>query len=114
MNSNISIIQRESSTGSIRLSAQEEGKEIGHAYLYLIQNDLHKTPYALVEDLGVNEVCRGKGVARMLMLELHRLAKESECYKIIANSHEKRDAAKALYTSLGYRTHATEFRLDLT
>ena len=98
---------------SYRFSAVCAEKEIGHVYCYLIRNDLHETPYALVEDLAVDDTYRGKGVARMLMNALHSTAIENHCYKVIANSHEKRDAARALYLSLGYAAHATEFRLDL-
>lgn len=109
----ISITETELKHGCYRLSAQNGKQEIGHVYCYLIVNDLHPTPYALVEDLAVSEAYRGKGVARMLMGALQQRAKKEHCYKVVANSHEKRDAARALYLSLGYRPHATEFRLDL-
>lgn len=109
-------------TKSWRLSAGVEGdntgtlyrkKEVGHVYLYLIRSDLHEESYGLVEDLAVNEAARGKGIGRMLMESLEKLARKHHCYKIIANSNPKRKAARALYASLGYRSYGTEFRLDL-
>jgi GNAT superfamily N-acetyltransferase len=113
MNLNISIADDRSEQKSYRFSAKINDQEIGHVYCYLIKNDLHDAPYALVEDLAVSEAYRGKGVARMLMEALRSRANKEHCYKIIANSHEKRDAARALYLSLGYHAHATEFRLEL-
>lgn len=113
VNLNISISEEQHGQNGYRFSAKKDGREIGHVYCYLITNDLHDVPYALVEDLAVNEAYRGKGVARMLMNALHDAARAAHCYKIIANSHEKRDAARALYLSLGYHAHATEFRIDL-
>ena len=96
-----------------RISAREGKDELGHVFLYLIWNDLHEHPYALVEDLGVHEMARHKGIGRMLMEAPRTIAMDRHCYKIIANSHEKRTAARTLYLSMGYRAHATEFRLDL-
>jgi len=103
-------------TRSWRLSARISGsdkKELGHVYLYLIRNDGHDEPYGLVEDLAVSETARGQGIGRALMEGLHKFARKHHCYKIIANSHKKRKAARALYASLGYHSHGTEFRLDL-
>ncbi len=113
MNSENSVTETRNEAGSYRLSIKNNDKEIAHVYCYLIENDLHEAPYALVEDLAVLEVARGKGLARMLMNSIVDIAKREGCYKIIANSHEKREEARALYLSLGYRAHATEFRLDL-
>ncbi len=101
------------SSGSIRFSAKDGKNEVGHVYLYLIWNDAHKKPYGFVEDLAVNEEARGRGIARALMDKLEAKAKRERCYKLIANSNPTRKAARALYLSLGYRSHGTEFRLDL-
>ncbi len=46
----------------IRISITENGFEVGRTYIYLIQNDLHAQPFGLMEDVYVDESCRGKGI----------------------------------------------------
>ncbi|MSU56554.1 MAG: N-acetyltransferase, partial [Candidatus Taylorbacteria bacterium] len=55
-------IKKEQKQNAVRLSAVENGEELGAMYLYLIQNDSHKEPYGLLEDLLVKEEHRKKGI----------------------------------------------------
>ncbi len=90
------------------------GAIIGEVYVYIIGTKRQKRFYAYIDDLKVAEKARGQGISRMLMERAHEIAKSELCYKIVANSHRKRKAARALYASLGYRAHGTEFRLDFS
>ncbi|MFI5260431.1 MAG: GNAT family N-acetyltransferase [Candidatus Paceibacteria bacterium] len=54
-------------TKGIRFSIQREGKEVAHAYLYLLINDLHSTPFGLLEDVYVDSACRGAGAGNELL-----------------------------------------------
>lgn len=58
-------IQRRSinATG-IRFAFEQDGKKVARAYLYLMHNDLHVTPFGLVEDVFVDEGLLGQGVGR--------------------------------------------------
>lgn len=101
------------SSSGIRISAVEGGREIGHCYIYLIRNDLHKEPYALLEDVYVEEASRGRGVGTFLVKKAIELARELECYKIIATSRFEREEVHKWYEKLGFKLHGYEFRIDL-
>ncbi len=99
-------------TTGVRISAVEGGRELGHCYIYLIRNDLHEEPYALLEDVYVNESERGKGVGTLLVRRAVELARELGCYKIIATSRFGREELHRWYEKLGFRLHGYEFRID--
>lgn len=97
----------------IRISITENGLEVGRAYIYLMQNDLHAQPFGLMEDVYVDESCRGKGIGSKLVEKVIEIAKESNCYKLIATSRISRPKVHQLYQRLGFSQHGVEFRLDL-
>ena len=41
-----------------KISAREEEKEIGRTYLYFLYNEIHSEPFALIEDVFVEEEYR--------------------------------------------------------
>jgi GNAT superfamily N-acetyltransferase len=97
----------------IRFSVTRDGEEVGHAYLYLLVNDLHAKPLGFLEDVHVTPEYRGRGVARELLEHVTARAR-TECYKLIATSRNDgtRDDVHAWYVRLGFRTYGTEFRVD--
>jgi len=107
------IIQKEQKQNAVRLSASENGVEIGAMYLYLIKNDSHKKPYALLEDLLVKEYHRKKGVGSTLVKEAISEARRLGCYKIIGTSRTSREEVHHFYEKLGMKKYGYEFRLDL-
>ena len=94
-------------------AVNDAGKIVGTVYVYIIGTEDQGRYYAYIDDLKVDEAMRGQGISRQLMERAHEIAKLEKCYKVIANSHRKRKAARALYASLGYVPHGREFRLDL-
>ena len=106
-------IRREQKQNAIRLSAAENGGELGAMYLYLIRNDSHKEPYGFLEDLLVKEEHRKKGIGTLLVKEAIAEAKRLGCYKIIGTSRMARENVHAWYEKLGLKKHGYEFRLDL-
>lgn len=107
------INKKEISTKGIRLFIEQNGKEISHAYLYLIKNDLHAEPYGLLEDVFVNESSRGSGLGTGLINEIIKTAKENGCYKIVATSRNERPKVHALYEKFGFKNYGLEFRMNL-
>lgn len=99
----------------IRFAAEAEGREIGHAYVYFLQNDLHAEPLGILEDLHVDPGCRHRGIGRELVTAVLEEARRKNCYKLIATSRNDgtRDQVHAWYLRLGFREHGTEFRMDL-
>ena len=96
----------------VRVACQGNGRELGHAYLYILQNDQHTEPFGLVEDVFVEEAARGQGTGRELLKALIEEAKKRGCYKLIATSRHGRDDVHAWYERLGFRDHGIEFRMN--
>ncbi len=109
----MNIKQTEKTTVGIKIFVEEDGVELGRAWLYLIYNDLHTEPYGLLEDVFVKEDVRGKGVGNKLLEKVISEAREKKCYKIIGTSRMSRDMVHEWYKRLGFREYGLEFRMDL-
>ncbi|OGH64703.1 MAG: GNAT family N-acetyltransferase [Candidatus Magasanikbacteria bacterium RIFCSPHIGHO2_01_FULL_41_23] len=107
------MTQTELTTKAIRFSENENGKEIGHVYLYLLKNDLHKESFGLIEDLFVVEEYRKKGIGKKLIEALIASAREKGCYKLVSTSRYSRSEIHDWYQRLGFTDYGKEFRLDL-
>lgn len=103
---------RDVSAKGIRVSVADDGVEVGRAYLYLMHNDLHKQPFGLMEDVYIDELYRGQGAGSRLVEKIVELAKEANCYKLIATSRTSRPKVHDLYEKLGFTQHGVEFRID--
>ncbi len=97
----------------IKIVAEQDGKNIGRAYLYLLYNDLHEKPFGFMEDVFVNEDFRGKGIGKRLVNEIIKKAKENNCYKLVCTSRYEKEKVHGLYEKLGFSDHGKEFRIDL-
>lgn len=108
----MNILSQEEHKGyAIKFTAEDAGKIIGRAYLYLIYNDLHAEPYGLMEDVFVDETYRGKGVGSQLVRALIAEAKARGCYKLIGTSRHARGDVHEWYKSLGFKEYGIEFRM---
>lgn len=107
------IKKTEKITKGIKISVEENGNEVGRAWLYLIYNDLHVEPYGLLEDVFVNEGARGQGVGNRLLEEVVAEARKQGCYKLIGTSRKSREQVHAWYKKLGFEDYGLEFRMDL-
>lgn len=109
----MNILRKENNTIGIKLFIEENGQEVGRAYLYLIYNDLHPgVPYGLLEDVFVNESERGKGTGTKLVQAVIEEAKARGCYKLVATSRNERESVHELYKKLGFNNYGLEFRMD--
>jgi GNAT superfamily N-acetyltransferase len=96
----------------IKYSVSENGKDIGRARLYFINNDLHTEPFAFVEDIFVSENQRKKGIGTVLVEQLIHDAEATGCYKVIACSRFEKVDVHEFYERLGFKKHGYEFRLN--
>ena len=110
---NINIDTKEVSSHGVKIVAIEDDKEVGRAYVYIMTNDLHKEPFAFVEDVFVEEDFRGKGISKPIMEKIKEIAKEKGCYKIIANSRFSNEFVHEYYEKLGYEKTSYSFRMNL-
>jgi GNAT superfamily N-acetyltransferase len=107
------INQRPSRAEGVRFSVDQDGREVGRAYLYLAENDLHPGRwFGLLEDVFVDESGRGQGVGSTLVRHVIEEARRRGCYKLIATSRDERTRVHALYRQLGFEDWGREFRLD--
>lgn len=107
------ILKKKQQQNAIRLSAHENGEELGALYLYLIKNDSHKEPYGLLEDLFVKEPYRKRGIGSALVTEAVGECKRLGCYKVIGTSRMARKEVHQFYERLGLKKYGYEFRIDL-
>jgi predicted GIY-YIG superfamily endonuclease/GNAT superfamily N-acetyltransferase len=90
----------------------QENQELARAFLYIMQNDLHERPFALLEDVFVEPGNRGHGLGTQLIKKAISEAKRLNCYKLIATSRYQRRKVHELYLNLGFKDWGQEFRLD--
>lgn len=99
-----------------RVTASVDGKTVGYAYGYVLGDAVHlgRDKYRFsIQDVYVDPSMRGKGIGRKLMSRLIEIARKELCKRVVLDSHSRRKAARALYTSMGFKPHGREFRLDL-
>lgn len=106
------IKQKTINIAGIKLYMEDNSKEIAHAYLYILKNDLHEQSFGLMEDVFVDENYRSRGLGAKLVEGLIKVAKQNNCYKLIGASRYNRPKVHALYERLGFKDHGKEFRID--
>lgn len=60
-----------------------------------------------IEDIIVDEKMRGQGLGRQIVQRLIEIAKENKLEKIMLTSSPRREAARSLYASLGFKMKDT-------
>ncbi len=96
----------------IKITFEEKGKEIGRAFLYVINNDLHKRPFGLLEDVFVDARFRSKGLGSKLVKQAVAEAKKRNCYKLIATSRNSKPELQKFYKKFGLNIWGVEYRVD--
>lgn len=107
------IKKTEKQTLGIKISVEENGQELGRAWLYLVFNGLHAEPYGLVEDVFVEESARSQGLGNKLLQAVIEEAGVRGCYKLIGTSRKGRESVHEWYKRLGFSDYGLEFRMDL-
>ncbi|MBI4448725.1 GNAT family N-acetyltransferase [Candidatus Woesearchaeota archaeon] len=105
---------KEITATGIKLSIQEDRKEVARAFLYLLYNDLNKEPFGFMEDVFVEEAYRSKGYGSTIIEALIAEAKKRGCYKLIGTSRHSRSKVHELYKRIGFEDWGVEFRMNLT
>jgi GNAT superfamily N-acetyltransferase len=92
-----------------------EGKKIvGSLALAITPNLSHKaTPWAIIENMVVDEKSRSKGYGELLIRHAIEEARKAGCYRVSLTSNKRRTDAHRFYERMGFeRTHEA-FRMDL-
>ena len=99
----------------IRFSLMDDQNiECGHAYLYVLYNDIHSEPFGFIEDVFVEPDNQGKGYGTQLVERLIEEAQNQGCYKLIGTSRESRPKVHEFYQKLGFELYGREFRMNVT
>lgn len=91
----------------VLLVAETDLRVIGTLALVVVPNLAHAgQPWAIVENVAVDERARGQGIGTLLMEEAVRRARGARCYKLVLSAHESRTDSHRLYERLGLKqTH---------
>jgi len=106
------INNQDISASGIKITLEEDGRQIGRGFLYFLRNDLHAEPFGFIEDVFVEEAFRGKGYGEKITAAIIAEAKKRGCYKLICTSRFSNERAHHLYEKLGFKKHGNEFRMD--
>lgn len=89
------------------LVAEVYGEVVGTLVIVIVPNLAHGgAPFAVVENVVVDEEYRGEGVGRALIEEAMKLAREAGAYKLALCSNGERSEAHGFYRSMGFEeTH---------
>jgi ribosomal protein S18 acetylase RimI-like enzyme len=93
------------------LVATVDGAVVGTADVMVMANLTHHgSPWAIVENVVVDEALRRSGVGRALMEDVIRRCEADGCYKVQLLSREHRHGAHAFYERLGFERVAIGLR----
>lgn len=96
------------------LVVEHDGAVIGTAAMVIVPNLGHNgTPYALVENVVVDESARGHGHGEALMRFIIDEARAAGCYKVVLTSRKRRKDAHRFYERLGFDATSEGFRYTL-
>jgi predicted N-acetyltransferase YhbS len=98
--------------GRTMMVAEDGDDIVGAVDLVTVPNLTHRgAPWAIIENLIVDQKRRRKGIGRALMDEAIKRARIAGCYKIQLLSNTARRDAHHFYESLGFEQSAAGFRL---
>lgn len=91
------------SLGSCRiLVAVVDGRALGYATLQLVSTAWSLSSAAILEDLYVDEACRGQGVGWRLAKAAVEQVQDLGCTSISLDTNERNEASQKIYRSLGF------------
>jgi ribosomal protein S18 acetylase RimI-like enzyme len=98
-----------------KLLVVEDGDRIGGTLALVITANLshHASPYAIIENVVVDEAARSRGLGETLIRAAIAEAKAAGCYKVSLTSNKRRTGAHRFYERLGFKRTHEAFRIDL-
>ena len=96
------------------LVVERDGVVIGTAAMVIVPNLGHNgTPYALIENVVVDEAARGQRHGESLLRYTIDAARTAGCYKVVLTSRKHRKDAHRFYERLGFDATSAGFRYTL-
>ena len=95
------------------LVLEADGRIVGSLALILVPNLSHQgRPYAIVENVVVDEAERGGGFGEVLMRHAIDEARRAGCYKLSLTSNRQRADAHRFYERLGFSATHEGYRIE--
>ena len=108
------VLARMTAQGQQVLVAEDDGRIAGALVLAIVENITRKgTPYAIIENMVVDEAARGQGHGEALIEQAIEEARRAGCYKVSLTSNKRRSDAHRFYERLGFVQTHEAFRIDL-
>ena len=98
---------------NIVLVAQDGDEMIGGLVAYVLEKFERERSEVYIYDLAVAAAHRRKGIARGLINELKKVAKEKKAYVIYVQADYGDDPAIALYESMGVKEEVMHFDIPI-
>ncbi len=108
------VLARMTAQGQRVLVAEDDGRIAGALVLAIVENITRRgTPYAIIENVIVDEAARGRGHGEALIEQAVEEARQAGCYKVSLTSNKRRSEAHRFYERLGFVQTHEAFRMDL-
>ena len=108
------VLARMTAQGQRLLVAEDDGRIAGALVLAIIENITRQgTPYAIIENVVVDETARGQRLGEALIEQAIAEARQAGCYKVSLTSSKRRRDAHRFYERLGFVQTHEAFRIDL-
>jgi len=92
----------------------ERKRIVGSLALAITPNLSHKaSPWAIIENMVVDEKSRSKGYGEMLIRHAIEQARKAGCYRVSLTSNKRRTDAHRFYDRMGFQRTHEAFRMDL-
>lgn len=96
---------------AVKITATENGEVIGRVRFFVLFNELHESPFGLMEDLFVEEDNRNRGIGEALVKAALEEARKNKCYKFVFTC--SRQELYGWYEKQGFVKYGAEFRVNL-
>lgn len=106
------LLQQITERGGAVLGAYISGNIVGTCTVVICPNlSWSGRPYAIIENVIVDESHRGKGIGKALMKEAQSIAKLAGCYKVALMTGSNRLSTFKFYESCGFTGNKKGFQL---
>jgi GNAT superfamily N-acetyltransferase len=92
-----------STPGLMVFVLEEDGTIVASTYLNIVPNLTRAaSPYAVIENVVVNEARRGQGLGKAIVAATLQVAWQAGCYKAMLQTGSRRPATHAFYRACGF------------
>ena len=102
---------------AVFVCTEEDSRVLGHAFCEFRQITdsavLAPVRTLYIDDICVDEACRGRGVGKALYERVLAFARETGCHNVTLNVWAFNEGALAFYEAAGFRTYRRYMEMDI-